>query len=340
MTHGGNVWQGDSPDRWLDYSANIRPGGPPDWVRKVLNDAMENAAYYPDPSMSASRAALAAFMSLPEAAVLPTAGGISALSLALAQGEGPVVIFTPCFSEYAQLARRAGREVRFVPMPEGPIEPNSFDWPRGGTVCVCNPNNPTGRAFEREEIEPLVKRAEEVDGYLLVDEAFIDYCIGYTQRALVRQSERVMIAGSMTKILGIPGVRLGYLCASEKTLAACAARQLTWELSAFAAAVCQALPGRDGSLLSDALDNALWRDSFTSRLKSLGVHVYPSKASFVLARFRSDVSLIASRLKERGILVRECMDFQGIDDGHHLRLAVKDNKTNYRFINALKEVLK
>ena len=36
MTHGGNVWAGGDPAEWLDYSANIRPGGPPEWVRAAL----------------------------------------------------------------------------------------------------------------------------------------------------------------------------------------------------------------------------------------------------------------------------------------------------------------
>ena len=36
MIHGGNVWQGDGPGGWLDYSANIRPEGAPEWVREAL----------------------------------------------------------------------------------------------------------------------------------------------------------------------------------------------------------------------------------------------------------------------------------------------------------------
>ena len=49
MSHGGNVWFSGAPDQWLDYSANIRPGGAPEWVRRALEEGMKNAAYYPDP---------------------------------------------------------------------------------------------------------------------------------------------------------------------------------------------------------------------------------------------------------------------------------------------------
>ena len=48
---------------------------------------------------------------------------------------------------------------------------------------------------------------------------------------------------------------------------------------------------------------------------------------------------IAAALKERKILVRECMDFEGVDDGRHLRLAVKDEAANGRLIERLREEL-
>ena len=35
MMHGGNVWQGTSPREWLDFSANLRPEGPPEWVKEA-----------------------------------------------------------------------------------------------------------------------------------------------------------------------------------------------------------------------------------------------------------------------------------------------------------------
>ena len=50
MIHGGNVWQGDSPAQWLDYSVNIRPEGAPDWVKDALMNAMDRLSYDPDPT--------------------------------------------------------------------------------------------------------------------------------------------------------------------------------------------------------------------------------------------------------------------------------------------------
>ena len=75
-------------------------------------------------------------------------------------------------------------------------------------------------------------------------------------------------------------------------------------------------------------------------LESLGALVYPSEANFLLADLGTAAAPVAARLRERGILVRECMDFQGIDDGRHLRLAVKDEAANMRLMDELKEALR
>ena len=43
MKHGGNVWEGGQPDRWLDFSANLRPEGTPDWVMEAMREALPSS---------------------------------------------------------------------------------------------------------------------------------------------------------------------------------------------------------------------------------------------------------------------------------------------------------
>ena len=79
MKHGGNVWEAGSPSNWLDFSANLRPEGTPDWVMRAMQAALCHARYYPDCAMRAARAGLAAYAGVPEACILPTAGGVAAI---------------------------------------------------------------------------------------------------------------------------------------------------------------------------------------------------------------------------------------------------------------------
>lgn len=74
MDHGGDVWQGSGPGQWLDFSASLRPEGPPDWVLEAMARALEAARYYPQRSMDEARRGLCAYAGVEPARLLPTAG--------------------------------------------------------------------------------------------------------------------------------------------------------------------------------------------------------------------------------------------------------------------------
>lgn len=344
MTHGGDVWQGGAPEDWLDFSANVRPEGAPDWVRRALMEGLDEARYYPDVQMRRARAAMAQYLGAPERFVCPTAGGIGAIDLAARMQSAGNVIFTPCFSEYQ--ARAQGRApIRKASLLCGrhmvgePAEQANGALFEGCAVWLSNPLNPVGTAFTRAQILSLLERVEKMRGWLIVDEAFIAYCPGYTALPLVEAHERLIVVGSMTKILGIPGVRLGYICAQPQTLNKLTERQLPWELNCFANAVACALPANAARIERDARQAARRRTSLCAMLSQLGLFVYPGQAPFILADLGRAAAPVARRLRERKILVRECMDFEGVDDGCHLRLAVKDTDSNLRFIQCLREAL-
>lgn len=341
--HGGNVWQGNGPETWLDYSANIRPEGAPEWVRAALQRAMDDVRYYPDPQMKRARSAMARYLNLPEENVLPTAGGISAIDMA-ARLSKRALLTTPCFEEYENQCREHGAQIEKVSLLDGhalldPAERVGTRIPEGGLVWLCNPMNPVGAAFARERVEVLLNCVEAKNAYLAVDEAFIEYCPERSVRDLVPTRERLIVTGSMTKILGVPGVRLGYLCAPKRVIDALSAHQITWELNCFAASVACALPEHAADIDADAAENALRRAELREALERLGAFVYPSEASFLLADFGRSVAPISDALRRRGILTRSCMSFDGLDDGRHLRLAVKDEKSNATLAAALQEVL-
>ena len=110
--HGGDVWQGGAPGEYLDFSANLNPEGPPQWVRAAMLRGLENARFYPDLRQGAAVAGLSAHLGLPEDCILPTAGGIEAIACAAKQFSIHAVA-QPTFQEYGRLCgahRDIGRE--------------------------------------------------------------------------------------------------------------------------------------------------------------------------------------------------------------------------------------
>ena len=343
--HGGDVWQGGSPEAWLDYSANINPHGAPDWVLRALRRGLDNISYYPDPAMRSARAALADYLGLPFECALPTSGGISALELAMGCGARELLLATPCFGEYRWLAARRGIPARGFTLLDGRggvrglLKTLEAGITPGSLVCVCNPNNPVGAAFDSSEIMALLAAVERSDAWLLVDEAFIAYCPEFSVARRVPERERLMVAGSLTKILGIPGVRLGYLCAAAGVLERLSSRQLTWELNCFAAEVARDLPAHAADIAACAAESADSRESLAAELRALGLRVYDSRAPFLLCDLKQPAQPVAEALRRRGILVRQCMDFEGIADGRHIRLAVKGGARDARLVAELRVAL-
>ena len=143
----------------------------------------------------------------------------------------------------------------------------------------------------------------------------------------------------MKKLISLTAVLALVACTQPQVLDELKAHQLTWELSCFAEAVVLTLPDHKAELHAYSVCNAKRRKELVSGLQSLGLHVYPSQSACVLADFGRPVDAIAEALKERKILVRSCMSFDDINDGCHLRLAVKDEASNQILIDTLREAL-
>ena len=324
--HGGDVWQGSAPGEYLDFSANLNPEGPPEWVSAAMLKGLENARYYPDLRQGTALAGLSAHLGLPEACILPTAGGIEAIGCAAGLSKRHAVA-QPTFQEYGALCG-AHRDVRRVELTDYRPQP-------GETFWLCNPNNPTGDALPRGEVLALLEKLEAVGGRLAVDEAFIDYCPEHSVRDAVSGHPALIVLGSLTKVLAIPGVRLGYLAAHPTVIEALRERLLPWRLNCVADAVAAALPGHGAEFDGIRRRNAARREDFAAALAGIGARVWPSDANFLLCDFGRDMRPDIEALRQRGILVRPCGMFPGLTHGH-VRLCVRTEGENAKFIGAMK----
>ena len=310
MRHGGNVWEGQPAD-WLDFSANLRPEGTPAWVMDTMRAALSQACYYPDRAMRAARAGLALYLGVDESCVLPTAGGAAAIDLTLGVRRGAVHVQQPTFGEYAERAKAHGRRMA----ANQAIQADD-------TVVGCNPNNPTGTLLSPNDVLRMHRDVRNSGGELIVDEAFIDYCPDATVRHHVQDG--LTVVGSLTKILCIPGVRLGYICAVPEQIARLQERAVTWSLNVLASAVAAELPRHQAEIAAER---------FARCLQEMGVRVTAGRVPFLLADFGRDMTTAVQHLRAQRILVRTCDSF-GLP-ANYLRLAVKTDAENGLLMAAL-----
>jgi threonine-phosphate decarboxylase len=255
------------------------------------------------------------------------------------------LLVAPAFSEYRRALALAGVAVDLFALEAA--DRFHLDLPRllqalrpdTDLLLLANPANPSGAAIAPHVLEHL---AEGLAGraLLAVDEAFADFAPQLSILAQLGQHQNLCVFRSLTKFYAIPGLRAGFLAGPPPLIDRLAAAQEPWTLSTVAQAAAQAcLAEEDYRQRTLALLPA-WRAALAAGLQALGFTVFPAAANYLLAR-REDggtATDLAGRLRQRGILIRDCSDFFPLD-GRYLRVAVRNEADNARLLQSLEDIL-
>jgi L-threonine-O-3-phosphate decarboxylase len=333
VPHGGS----DDPDL-LDFSANTNPRTP-EGTEEVYAEALDAARSYPDDDSPEFRAAAAAFADCDPEAVVPTPGGLAALRLAFAVSVSPgdsVLVPSPSFGEYAREIRLQGGDPEFVPHDEL-LDSDPEDH---AAAVVCNPNNPTGDAYDDAALREFAARCRASDTLLVVDEAFL----GFTNRRSLAGTEGVAVARSLTKLFGLPGLRAGFAVGTGSVDEDLATARRAWSLGTPAAKV-GAYCLRQSEFVAETRERVRReRDRMADALgERFGVYspdgppLSSSDAPFLLLDTgeRDPAELVASA-REEGVAVRDATTFRGLDS--HVRVAVRSPDENDRLLEVLDRV--
>jgi len=208
-------------------------------------------------------------------------------------------------------------------------------------ILICNPNNPTSGIIERNELIKLAKACKLNSTYLVIDEAFVPFCPHDISMAgeILGQSNLIIIR-ALTKIMSIPGLRVGYTLADSEIISLLNKFKEPWTLNAFASMAIMLYSTLDEYMNATKNWFISEREYLFRELSGLqGIKPYYPNANFILARLFGIKSYeMQSKLLNYNILIRDASNFIGLDDSY-IRLAIKDRTNNEILINSLKEVL-
>lgn len=341
--HGGDLY---SRPVLLDFSANTNPLGTPPAVRQAVIDAAGLLNQYPDPYCRKLVAALSDFEQVPASYILCGCGAAELIfSFCAAIKPRRALELAPTFSEYATALTAMGSTVdRYLLREE-----NSFaltedflsflaegQW---DTVFLCNPNNPTGQTIPHPLMEEILDLCQKKNMRLFVDECFLDLTDGGQDLSLKNQLNghpELFILKAFTKSYGMAGLRLGYCLSSDSALLQAMGRTVQpWNVSLPAQAAGVAALGEVEFLHRTRAVIREERSWLCSALEDLGLHVFPSRANYLLVKGPAG---LCEKLMEKSILARSCANYHGLSPAF-LRLAVKRHEENETLINALRDIL-
>ena len=162
----------------------------------------------------------------PDAHVVVTCGSTEAMMAAMMTACNPgdkVVVFSPFYENYVADTILSGAEPIYVPLrpPDFSFDPGEFRRAfeqKPKALILCNPSNPTGKVFTRDELMQIAALAQEFDAFVITDEVY-EHIVYAPHRHIYFSSlpgmfGRTVPCSSLSKTYSITGWRLGYVVAS------------------------------------------------------------------------------------------------------------------------------
>ena len=230
--------------------------------------------------------------------IIVTTGGSEALSFAMssiADTDDEIIIPEPFYANYNGFATAAG--VKVVPVVSK-IEHNfalppiaEFEkliTPRTKAILICNPGNPTGYLYSKEEIQKLAEIVKKHDLFLIADEVYREFTYDNTSHYSILQEkgldEHAIIVDSVSKRYSMCGARIGFLVSKNKEVIKTALKFGQARLSppTYAQIASEAALDTPQSYFDDVIEEyVLRRDLLVTELKKLdGVKVAQPNGAF------------------------------------------------------------
>jgi histidinol-phosphate aminotransferase len=319
-------------------NANENPWRPPgDVTRDGLNR-------YPEPHPAALAARLAASYGVDADRTLVTRGSSEAIDVLVRAfcraGQDEIVICPPTFGMYEVYAQVQGAGIRRIPLrrEQGyalPVDAILSSWqPTSRLLFVCSPNNPTGNQFLRADVLALCEGLAG-RGVVVLDAAYAEFARDDPTVALLDRFEHVVVLRTLSKALGLAGVRCGVLLGTPPLVA-----QLGGILPPYS------FPTASQEAVFTALQPAAVAESLRRRQLLIAERgrvaaalgrvpsirtVWPSDANFIFVESDLAATLVA-RARQAGILIRDFSQDPATPGG--LRITIGTPEENDRLLAA------
>jgi histidinol-phosphate aminotransferase len=342
---------GEQPDseEVLKLNTNENPYPPsPEVARALAEFDVGKLRRYPQPTADGLRKTLAAYHDLRVENFVITNGGDEALRLALTTFVEPGSILGtahPSYSLYPVLADIQGATTLKLPLGEAWDIPRNFaaqlNEAGANLACIVNPHAPSGILTDVDTISQI---ANDFNGVLLVDEAYVDFvdpALRYDLTRLVNAFDNLLILRTFSKGYSLAGLRLGYLIGSPGLIEPIIGKTRdSYNIDGISQRLGEAAISDRGYAEESWHQVRTARRILRDELIALGFRAPISQANFLLAEvplhFAMSAEEIYLALKERGVLIR-FFNTPLLED--KLRITVGTAAQNERLCSQLRDIL-
>jgi len=352
--HGGNIEKearklGLSTDKIIDASASIVPFKLPKKLNNYLVNSINNGSIksYPDRNYFEVKNSIAKWHNIDPSMILPGNGASELFTWAArdASLNGISSLPSPGFGDYQRALKcwNASYIHNPIPLSWSNSNPQSFPIkPKTHVLWITNPHNPTGQLWSRSSIKKLLTSYKLV----ICDEAFISLTPKGENQSIIdltKKYKNLIVIRSLTKFLGIAGLRIGYAVTNSERLSKWKKIRDPWPVNTLAVNATNMIM-KDSKMYKKRLskihkwveEEGKWLHKSLSEFST--IKPLPSTTNFQLIKSNSSILNVIESLKQRGILLRDCRSFTTLDE-NWIRISLQKRKQNIQIINTLKDYI-
>ncbi len=318
------TWSADLKDEWLALLKQAELNRYPDANTKELNETIAN------------------LFSVPESLNMMFGNGsdelIQIILMALNESSKVVMAPEPTFVMYRFLSSMLDLEFVGVPLNqdfsldlEATLETIRQKQP--AVIFIAWPNNPTGNAYDKAELEEIIKTST---GLVIIDEAYHVFA----EQSMLNDIEKypnVLLMRTLSK-LGLAGLRLGVLIGASQWVNEFEKIRLPYNIGTLNQLSINFICQHIDVLYQQAEQIRKDRETLFHALESIkGIEVWPSKANFILFRV-NNADQVHTELKNKKILIKNLNGAHPLLE-NCLRVTVGTKEENDSFISSLKSIL-
>ena len=343
---GGNIYYSATPSRVVDYSCNYNILKTPKNIVKALKKV--NPSLRPDPSYKKAILNLSDKHGVAHENIVLEKNYYSALNVVLRSIKARcATVITPCATACRDICRINNCDVLSHVLQERKnfkFDSDEFIEKTGGrtdTVILSNPNNATGRMIPKSDIMTILDYCLSKGIYVIIDETYMEFVPdGQSSINLINQYYNLIVIRSLSEYYNLSGIGAAYVVSCTEIIDNIKGNQVPWQVDVYGSTLCE------NAYKDEKFDlkTKKWifeeKRKFVNKLKTLNnVRVINSDCHFILLKLE-DISAtnVYNRLLKSNILIRDASGFTGLD-GSYIRIAVKDEKSNEQFLQALLKYL-
>ncbi len=318
-----------------DFSSNVWFGGTPQELISHLQQNLHLIGRYPEPDAADLCRKIAALHNVNPNHVMAFNGSVEAFyTIAQAFREAVSAILYPAFAEYEDACRMHNHQLKFFKSYEGENSLKSDT----SLLWIGNPNNPDGHIFSISQIEEMLETYPNT--VFVVDEAYAGLVSGFESAiSLTRTYPNLIVVRSFTKSWTIPGLRLGYVIASEKLANRLRKFQQPWSVNALAQEAGKYILEHWAEDQPDIQELQKLSSGLQQTISHLeGFRIIQSKAPFFLIEMESGTATELKHflLDEHQILIRDASNFRGLGK-NYFRVCTRSESDNQLLEEGLKD---